>query len=144
MFKNGYIFIRVFFNIGRFNITNTHDKCRYLDTVEDGKLKEHTLLKCTPTSNYRISTIPSIWSRKYFLKYLKNEMSPWEFEVDGSNQAKGDEYRILGIKNTYALDSTLSVRRGNLDTELDFSVCDNPSDSVNEETLNEMREKNII
>jgi len=131
-------------NIGRFNITNTHDRCRYLDTVEDGKLNGYTLLKCTPTSNYRISTIPSIWNRQYFLRYLKSEMSPWEFEVDGSNEAKEDGFRILGIKDTYALDSTLSVRRGNLSIDLDFSVCDNPSDSVSEEVLNEMREKNII
>lgn len=130
--------------IGRFNITNNHDKCRYLDTMEVGRLDKYILLECTANSNYRISTMPSIWNRNYFLKYLKDGMSPWDFEVDGSNKSKGDGYKILGIKDVYALDNTLSVRNGNLNTDLDFSICDNPNKFISKDVIDEMKNKNII
>ena len=35
---------------------------------------------------------------KYMLKYLQPDMNPWQFELDGSEKAKNDGYRILGTK----------------------------------------------
>ena len=49
--------------------------------------------------NYRSSLHPAIWKKDYFLKFLKPQMSPWEFELANNNSAKFDGALI--INNDY-------------------------------------------
>ena len=51
------------------------------------------------TADYRCSTQYSIWNRKYLLKYLENGLTPWQFELNQSQKAKNDGFKILGLKN---------------------------------------------
>ena len=113
------------------------------------------LLECTQTSQYRLSGMPSIWNRKYFLKYLQNEWSPWDWEIKGSELAKNDNYKILGTGGDHVVYNTLSVRKGDLSkflasqrnrylSKLDFRIVDDYDKSLDENVIEEMRELKIL
>ena len=117
-------------NVGRFNISNNIDESPLLQYETMGEIEEVELIQCTQDSNYRLSCMPSIWQTNYFLKYLQNGWSPWEFELRGSILAKNDGYQILGTKANHALYHSLAIRKGNLNSELDFRVCDQWDNSL--------------
>tara|TARA_R110001583_G_scaffold6811_13_gene34374 strand:- start:20178 stop:20912 length:735 start_codon:yes stop_codon:yes gene_type:complete len=49
--------------------------------------------------DYRCSLHPAIWKKDYFLKFLKPNMNPWQFELWNNNFAKHDGAKI--INNDY-------------------------------------------
>tara|TARA_R100000664_G_scaffold18782_1_gene27876 strand:- start:21665 stop:22387 length:723 start_codon:yes stop_codon:yes gene_type:complete len=51
--------------------------------------------------DYRCSLHPAIWTKEYFLKYLRPNLSPWEFEMHNNNAAKGDGYRVIANNYRY-------------------------------------------
>ena len=55
----------------------------------------------TIDSLYRITAQFSIWNRKYFLRYLYSNWSPWDWEIRGSAMSEGDGYKILGTKDRW-------------------------------------------
>ena len=57
-----------------------------------------------PKSLYRISTQMSVWRRSYLLKYLNNDWTPWEFELEGSKQAVTDGMNIIASSGKPALE----------------------------------------
>ena len=61
------------------------------------ELNQHRSTK-TVDSLYRITGQFSIWNRKYFLKNLHPNWSPWDWEMRGSMMAEGDGYKILGTE----------------------------------------------
>ena len=122
--------------VGRINITN--DVCRkYYSTVEDN------VVELKQDSDYRISCIYSIWNKEFMLKYLKPNMTPWEFEINGTNESRGDGYRILGLNSDFPVHLSLAIRRGNLD-KLDFRFDNEYHRTLDDNVIQEMREKNII
>ena len=132
-------------DVGRFCINNTIEKSRgYVGTTSCvGSVGGVDLLECTQTSQYRLSGMPSIWNRKYFLKYLQNEWSPWDWEIKGSELAKNDNYKILGTGGDHVVYNTLSVRKGDL-SKLDFRIVDDYDKSLDENVIEEMRELKIL
>ena len=121
--------------VGRIGLTN--DVCRKsCFNVTDN------VVEMTQDSQYRISCITSMWNREYMLKHLKRNMTPWEFEVNGTSTSHNDGYRILGLESNFAVRMCLAIRRGNFDS-LDFKF-DNEDRSLDEEVINEMKEKGII
>ena len=77
------------------------------------------------------------------LKYLQPNMNPWEFELDGSEKAKNDGHRILGTKYHHPIYCCHSVRRGNFNN-LDFNIYDGLDISIDDDTLNELKENELI
>ena len=94
-------------------------------------------------SQYRISCITSMWNRGYMLKYLKRNMTPWEFEINGTNESRGDGYRILGLNSDFPVYISLAIRRGNFN-ELDFRFDNEYHRILDENIIQEMRDNNII
>lgn len=58
-----------------------------------GDINGYTMYSCDQDSMYRLSTMPSIWSKEFLLKYLKPGLSPWAFELQ---QPTNDGYLVLG------------------------------------------------
>tara|TARA_R100000008_G_C3584275_1_gene170903 strand:+ start:2383 stop:3075 length:693 start_codon:yes stop_codon:yes gene_type:complete len=51
--------------------------------------------------DYRTSLHPAIWSKKYFLKYLKPDMTSWDFELKNNGEAKQDKAKIINFAYNY-------------------------------------------
>ena len=64
---------------------------------------------------YKISSAPSIWNKEYLLKYLDQDISPWEFEI---NANKNDKSCFDGTKVLATTPPTLYciefLRRGEI------------------------------
>lgn len=52
---------------------------------------------------YRITGQFSIWNREYFLKNLKPDWSPHDWELIGGQMAEGDGYKILGTRGRHCV-----------------------------------------
>jgi hypothetical protein len=100
------------------------------------------VVEMTQDSQYRISCITSIWNKEYMLKTLKRDMTPWEFEVNGTSASCNDGYRILGLNSDFPVRICLAIRRGNFDS-LDFKF-DNEDRSLDGRIVDEMRGMGII
>ena len=75
------------------------------------------------------------------LKYLKLNNTPWQFELD--ERVKNDGYRILGTKYDHPIYCCHSIRNGNLN-EFDFKIYDGYDISIDDNTLSELKEKELI
>ena len=84
--------------IGRINLTQDISN-RGHNVV--GDYENFQVIESHQNAQYRTSTQFSIWSREYFLKYLKQNQTPWQFELE---HPKHDGYKILGTKHKYCLD----------------------------------------
>lgn len=73
-----------------------------------------SILELKQTSQYRITTQPSIWRKDYLLKYLEISTNPWNFETQNNPQ---DGNRIIGSVGRHAFryieESALSGRHPN-------------------------------
>ena len=52
------------------------------------------------TAQYRTGLVPGIWSKEYFLKYLGQDMSPWDYEVKNMEATINDGATILVPRHT--------------------------------------------
>lgn len=88
-------------NIGLFNKLLSYVKSgiaqrAFVDThLNQGRFAgKHTrmddLLYLGQDTKYRISLMPGIWDRKYFLKYLKPGFTAWDFEVTNIKKSMND------------------------------------------------------
>jgi hypothetical protein len=50
---------------------------------------------------YQNSGAFSIWNRKWFLKNIKRDWSPWDWEIKGSQMANNDGYLVLGVEDRW-------------------------------------------
>ena len=50
---------------------------------------------------YQNSGAFSIWNKKWFLKNIKRDWSPWDWEITGSKMANNDGYLVLGVKDIW-------------------------------------------
>ena len=51
--------------------------------------------------DYRTSLHPAIWKKSYFLKYLKPNMTSWDFEIKNNAEARGDGAKIINFHYKY-------------------------------------------
>ena len=77
------------------------------------------------------------------LKYLEPNMNPWEFELQGSEKAKNDGYKILGTKYNHPIYCSHTVRRGDFNN-LDFTIYDGYDMSIDDNTLQELKTLELI
>tara|TARA_Y100001970_G_C14246597_1_gene868709 strand:- start:2100 stop:2849 length:750 start_codon:yes stop_codon:yes gene_type:complete len=64
-------------------------------------------------SDFAITTQFSIWDRNYFLKYMKPNRTPWEFEGKGSLEAMSDmDYRVLMVDENFPINKKEGYKRG--------------------------------
>ena len=88
------------------------DKVKILeDQIKQGASKAHLdrsinnrtsplkdgVLAVLPNATYRTSLSPSIWTKRYFMKYLKPEMTAWDFEMENMEKAKNDGNLIISL-----------------------------------------------
>ena len=129
--------------VGRINLTDdTKDRPHSHLDVNDGLMVIESD-QWMPGESYRISTQYSIWNKEWMLKYLKDGMSPWEFELNGSLEANNDGYRVLGSLYEYAMKNMQVVVRGNLET-LHFHWVNEREKMLDWKIIQDMKEKNII
>lgn len=99
---------------------------------------------------YRVSALWSIWSKKYMLKYLQPNRTPWEAELIGSREAKNDGYSVIGPLDDVAIQHALGrrVRQGGPEKTheipLDFRWCDYPNRKLSDDDILGMVKNNII
>ena len=108
------------------------------------------IIKTAQNADYRLSTQYAIWQKDYFLKYLRRNIDPWDFEVNGSVRAKNDGYDIVGtcgqIGQDYAIHSCEAIRKGKYDQPMQFFnlSCRPHHMELDEVYIKEMQEKGII
>lgn len=82
-----------------------------LELYDTGKVN---VFKYDQEAMYRISCQISVWRTEYLLKYLDNNWTPWQFEIEGSKQAMNDGKNIICTVGDYSLrwieESALSNR----------------------------------
>ena len=59
------------------------------------------LLEFAQHADYRASLHPAIWNKDYFLKYLRPNMTSWDFELVNDNRVRFDGATILNYKYDY-------------------------------------------
>ena len=104
---------------------------------------ETQVIELDQEANYRLSVVHSIWNRKYMMSYLEDNMNPWEFELQASEKAKNDGYKILGTEKNHPIYCCHTVRRGDFNN-LDFTIYDGYDISIDDETLNELKVLELI
>ena len=77
------------YKVGRFDLT--FDSQVETGCVSVGKLNNYEIIQKHPRGSYRISTQPSIWNRKFLLKFLDNDWTPWDFEIRGTQKASQEK-----------------------------------------------------
>lgn len=60
---------------------------------------DENLLIFDQAADYRMSLHPAIWTKNYFLHYLRPNMTSWDFEL--KNDAKYDGGKIINLKYLY-------------------------------------------
>ena len=89
-------------NVGRVALTGDMEvnQPHHLIPVLDGR---SGVALHSPISDYRISAVWSVWRKDYFLRYLKPGMDLWEWEIEGSRQARVDGVDILSTMGSYPI-----------------------------------------
>tara|TARA_Y100000593_G_scaffold83418_1_gene157150 strand:+ start:4111 stop:4917 length:807 start_codon:yes stop_codon:yes gene_type:complete len=85
-------------------------------TVRRGYLKyiggkdNYKIIECkhcnTGHLNYRLSAAMSIWNKDYFLKFMRQDRTPWEWETVGSLEAERDNRRVMGTGEAWCIRKT--------------------------------------
>lgn len=52
---------------------------------------------------YKNAAAFSIWNREWFLKNIRKDWSPWQWELNGSKLADGDGFNVVGIVNHWPI-----------------------------------------
>jgi hypothetical protein len=52
---------------------------------------------------YRTAGAFSIWNKKWFLKNLKPDWSPWDWEIKGSRLSENDGFEVIGSYDRFAI-----------------------------------------
>lgn len=86
-------------NIGRICLTKDVSNRTHTIIADEGSFQ---IIEAPQSAEYRTSTQFSIWNRKYFMKHAKENMTPWQFELQSN--PRNDGYRILGTNGIYCLD----------------------------------------
>ena len=124
--------------VGRIALETAAQTKPHTEIYKDDKM---CVIELDQFAQYRLSVCYSIWNKEYMLKYLKLNNTPWEFELD--ERVKNDGYRILGTKINHPVYCCHSIRNGNLD-EFDFNIYDGYDISIDNETLNELKQKELV
>ena len=99
-------------NVGRFSLTDQ------VSNKPHTIIKEHNefnVIEMSQHAEYRKSAVWSMWSKDYFLKYFKDDINLWQWELDGS--CKNDNCRVIGTTNKHVVQSCHLYKQGNLKSD---------------------------
>ena len=129
--------------VGRISLTDDIQQFPYSEYDSNNNIDIVRKKDWLVNETYHISTQYSIWNKEWMLKYLLENMSPWEFELNGSVEAMADGYKILGTCEKYAIKNMQVVVKGDLDN-LNFEWVNERHKSLNIDIIKDMKNKNII
>jgi hypothetical protein len=97
------------------------------------------IIKNNKNVEYKISTQMSIWNKEYLIKYLRDNWTPWDLELNGSRESLNDNNIVLGTDKNIKLcvNKNEGVRQNIGIRTFDFT-------DLNIEVINDMKEKGII
>ena len=91
-----------------FKLTDSNTSIGRISLTADVQRRPHTTIASMESFDliesgplYRLSTQYGIWNRNFFLKYIKGQMTPWDFETI---HPVNDGYNVLATKNRYCID----------------------------------------
>lgn len=117
--------------IGRISLT-TQNINKYTEVYPFGEIDYGRVLQTPPKSEYRLSTMPAIWRKEFLLRYLKPNMTPWQFEVQPKVE---DEFLNVAMEKP-AIFHNEGVRKRNL-FEYNF-------EGIDPAVIQEMKDKRIL
>ena len=99
-------------NVGRFSLTDqVSNKPHTVIQKQDG----FEIIEMSQNAEYRKSAVWSMWSKDYFLKYFKDIMNLWQWELDTSCQ--GDNYTVIGTTGKHVVQACHLYKQGNLKSD---------------------------
>ncbi len=99
-------------NVGRFSLTDQ------VSNKPHTIIKEHNefnVIEMSQHAEYRKSAVWSMWSKDYFLKYFKDNMNLWQWELDTSCQ--GDNHSIIGTTGKHVVQACHLYKQGSLKSD---------------------------
>lgn len=137
-------------SIGRIGLTKDIELTNQCITTK--KFEHYDIIMKQDNEPFRIGGIWSLWNREYLLKYLKPNMSPWEFE--NQSEANYDGYKILGTKRDYVITFCGSINSGPKKTNkdrlnflkqpLNFNCFNQPNKRLNKIYVSKLKELGFI
>lgn len=118
-------------NIGRINLCREVTK---QDHIEYDCIEGYQIFENNKISLYRLSTQMSIWNRDFALKYMQQDLTPWEFECQSDHAV--DEYRILGLDYDSPVTKNEGVRKRD--------IYNYNFDNLDQSIIEEMRAKKFF
>jgi hypothetical protein len=86
-------------NIGRIDLQPAqfarHNSCFKNFCLVDGYDFKEIIKNKFFYKTYPVAGAFSIWNRKWFLKTLDKNMSPWQWEIEGSKKIKNDNHKVI-------------------------------------------------
>jgi len=70
------------------------------------------ILKIRQSARYRTTLHPAIWRKDYFLKYLKPNMTAWNFEVANIPESQKDGALVITLDQSRHIFDCINVFRG--------------------------------
>ena len=121
-------------SIGRANLTNSIFQTHMGKNHQDFKLIDnYNIIEYTQNSSFRITCEWAIWDKNYMLKYLQENLTPWEFE----RQSGKDGSHLIGCKNKVAIRHAEAIRRGKVNEDFDFRFV-NENEELSDKIKNEL------
>ena len=121
-------------SIGRANLTNSIFQTHMGKNHQDFKLIDnYNIIEYTQNSSFMITCEWAIWDKNYMLKYLQENLTPWEFE----RQSGKDGSHLIGCKNKVAIRHAEAIRRGKVNEDFDFRFV-NENEELSDKIKNEL------
>lgn len=100
-------------NVGRADLTwDLATNCKIVPTNTTDIYKSIKGKMVEGDSLYRISTQTSLWKSEYLMRFLKNEWTPWDFEVSGSHLSLKYDEEIICLNTKFELYPTKWTPKG--------------------------------
>lgn len=69
------------------------------------------ILKIRQEARYRTTLHPAVWGKEYFLRYLKPNMTAWDFEVNNIPESQSDGALIISLDQSRHIFDCINVFR---------------------------------
>ena len=90
--------------IGRIDLQCSMQFARHPSQVSPYESKnEIQFLELKQNAPYRVAGAFSIWNKSWFLKNMRRDWSPWDWETMGSDLSNNDGYKVIGTKDRWAV-----------------------------------------
>ncbi len=115
----------------RFDLST--DRLYCTGNIESGCVGRFDLIETKPPSDYQCSLQPGIWDRAKLRQLLREDESPWQFELSGTNRANANQWTAFGTRQA-PIRVKIAVNKGVLDLDTNWQyphAIMNPADKQN-------------